>query len=81
MQTKICYQTCDGVIHTDVRSASRHADKRYGEVLCALAHRLLTIEKYRSMVDFLDQYDFSTLIRLKEDQTIIPLEGMEGAEQ
>ena len=74
MKAIICYQTIDGAVHTSRDSAHRHADERYGQELTKLAHRLVSIEKYKEMVEFLDKYDFTSLMTLRKDlQETIPL--------
>jgi hypothetical protein len=62
-------QTSDGQLHDHERRALDHAEKRYGDALTALAHRLVRVEKYTAMCDFLDANiaEFVALEALKAD--------------
>lgn len=51
--TKI--KTADGVLHDSVESATRHADIRYGEALSALAHKIVRLEKYSAICEYIDR--------------------------
>jgi hypothetical protein len=69
MKTVTMIQTQDGEYHTDEQSAKRHADKVYGEALSVMAARLVRIEKYSPMMDFIDANldEFRKLKALRDD--------------
>jgi hypothetical protein len=69
MKTVTMIQTQDGEYHTDERSAKRHADKVYGEALSVMSARLVKIEKYSPMMDFIDANldEFQKLKALRDD--------------
>lgn len=72
MKKVIRYQTSDGVEHKNFESATKYADNRYGNALTSLAHELLRVQKYRLMVEFLENNlgRFVEVQRFKDD---IPL--------
>jgi hypothetical protein len=78
MQRVIRYQTMDGVLHVNHTEAKRHAEKRYGDLLTRLAHRMRDM-KYSECGDFIDSnlYDFRRLIELKADCDVPPNDEME----
>ncbi len=47
-------QTRDGELHDNALKADRHAQKVYGEALSRMATRLLAVEKYTAMHEFLE---------------------------
>ena len=46
--------TSDGLVWTDRRAADHHAEERYGALLTSLAHDAVRVEKYTTMVDWLE---------------------------
>jgi hypothetical protein len=69
MTKLIVFKTSDGQIHTNHDAAVKHADKRYGDELTAIAHRLVQIEKYSKMTEFLESNldEFRRLLALRDD--------------
>ena len=65
-------QTSDGVVHESLEKAKRHADDRYGQALTDLARKLVLLEKYTKVMDFIDQnlQDFTALAALKRDMEV-----------
>lgn len=63
------FQTADGVLHDNFARAVRHADDRYGCALTTMAHKLVKVEKYGAMIEFLEANlnDFAAIIALHED--------------
>lgn len=73
MKEVISYKTRDGKLHESLSDAKKHADKLYGDELTKLAHQLVQIDKYKAMTEFLDRYDFSTLMALRKDIELVHL--------
>lgn len=46
--------TNDGQIFDTVKDAKHYLEKKYADCLCKLASKLLSIEKYQPMCEFLD---------------------------
>lgn len=46
MKKVALYTTSDGALHTSLDRAKKHAEARFGEAVCRLAHRLVNIDKY-----------------------------------
>lgn len=69
MQKVTKYQTIDGVLHDTEQAARSHADKKYGELLCSLARATVDVQRYVSMLDFIEKNLplFLKLQTLKED--------------
>lgn len=67
-------KTADGALHETAAAALRHADKRYGEALTALAAEAVRVEKYLAMALFIESNlpRFVALSALKADCTLIP---------
>lgn len=75
MKTVTKIQTRDGVLHDNEASAKRHANKVYADALSTLAAKLVKIEKYSPMMDFLDTRldDFIELRALADDTVLEPI--------
>lgn len=69
MKTVTKVQTFDGALHDTEAAARRHAEKLYGEALSRLAARLVAIQKYSPMMEFIDSNlsEFEKLKTLKSD--------------
>tara|TARA_R110000787_G_scaffold245844_1_gene351649 strand:- start:232 stop:459 length:228 start_codon:yes stop_codon:yes gene_type:complete len=69
MKTLTCYQTSDGVLHTNYTDANTHAKNRYETQISMMAHQLVKIEKYVDMMDKLDGFKGSMqmLLDLADD--------------
>ena len=65
-------QTSDGVLHKTQKDAMRHADKRYGDKLIALAHRICTVDKYKEAHAFIENTlpSFLELAELQKDMIL-----------
>lgn len=65
--TKI--MTDDGKMFDDFKKAKKYLEVEYGDKLCRMAHKLLSIEKYTPMCEFLDANleEFKELIRLRKE--------------
>lgn len=63
------YRTSDGEVHPDLDTANRHACNRYGDALSKLAIRAVRVEKYKDMLDWIEDHldEFATLIELRRD--------------
>jgi hypothetical protein len=74
MERVIMFRTSDGVLHEDYLRAERHAEEKYGNKLTSLAHRLVAIEKYTTMLTALETLlpEFVTLDKLKQDGILSP---------
>lgn len=61
--------TDDGKIFDSYKDAKRYLDKKYGDKLTALANKLLMIDKYMPMIDFIDTNleMFEELLLLKSE--------------
>lgn len=66
------YKTWDGVVHESLSDAARHVDRQFGDLLTSLTHKALRQDKYKTMMDFLNNHleEFATLKALKEDRTV-----------
>lgn len=62
-------KTADGALHDTETDARKHAEARYANALLSLAHRLVRIEKYSAVTEFLDANldAFADLTALKRD--------------
>ena len=58
-----CYQTLDGTIHTSHEAAISHADKKYGELVTSLAHKVASIQKYAGAIDWIDSEEFADAVQ------------------
>ena len=69
MKKVIRYQSADGSLHETIQDAEIYTNNRYGLVLCALSKKLVSIEKYNKMGDFIDSHlqEFLELKKLKDD--------------
>lgn len=69
MDRIVCYRTSDGVIHENVLKAERHAEARYANALLPLSSKLVDIQKYKAMAEFIDSHleDFVKLAAIKAD--------------
>ena len=69
MEKIIAFQTNDGKVFTDYRSAKAHAEKRYGDLLLKLAGALCQIDKYSATAEYIDANlsQFVELSDLKSD--------------
>lgn len=74
MKKVVRFETSDGKLHETRVSAISHADKRYGDLLTSLAHKLVRIEKYNAMGIFIaDNIDqFVELATLRKDYELEP---------
>lgn len=79
MRRMTMFQTSDGLLHETQEQAARHADRRYGNALTSLVHKLCRIEKYAAMSAFVDENlsRFNDLAALKADVDLVPPEGDE----
>ena len=66
------YQTLDGVLHDTEQAARAHADKKYGELLTSLARATVDVQRYVSMLDFIEKNLplFLKLQTLKDDMKL-----------
>jgi len=69
MRIETAFITDDEKVFFDKREAIKHLDKQYGNEIEKLSHRLLKIEKYAEMINFLDGHlsEFSNAIALKTE--------------
>jgi hypothetical protein len=76
MKEITAYKTQDGTIYESFHKATRHAEKEYGEGLLKLSSKLLQMEKYTAMSNFLDENleSFVELAKLKKDIELEPIE-------
>lgn len=74
--TKI--MTDDESIFDTEKEARKYLDKKYGEHLTSVAHKILKHEKYEKLLEFLDENlnIFKELIELKNELN----EGIENAD-
>lgn len=68
-------QTFDGATHDTSVIAQRYLDRLYADSLCELAHKLVHIEKYAQMCEWIDtNLDlFDVLKAIKQDMVVVPL--------
>lgn len=68
-------QTFDGATHDTSVIAQRYLDRLYADSLCELAHKLVHIEKYAKMCEWIDANlgAFEMLQVIKQDMTVVPL--------
>ncbi len=68
------FETLDGALHASPLDAKRHAEKRYGDALTAISHKLARLEKYAAIQDFIDANlgEFTALAELREDCEMSP---------
>lgn len=73
-------ETYDGKIHDTEAAARKHLDAQYADVLCRLAHKLTTAEKYAKICEILDESSdaFRAMLTIKADFAIAPREEEEG---
>ena len=66
------YKTLDGQVFESEAEAKRHASKVYGDALYKLAHKLVKLDKYKDILDFLDSnlLAFAHLTALKKDEDV-----------
>jgi hypothetical protein len=66
-------QTFDGQLHETEYDAKNHVERIYGELLSSIAHKLVRIEKYTAMCDFVDaNLDlFTQLSAIKADLLMV----------
>lgn len=76
MKEIIVYKTQDGNLYESFHKAKKHAEDAYGTKLLNLSTKLVQIEKYTKMSDFLDENLelFLELGRLKKDIELQPVE-------
>ena len=69
MKKITAWETSDGAIHIDFARAQSHADRRYGDLLTALAHGAVKVSKYVEMLDWLESNaeKFEELNALRRD--------------
>ena len=66
-------QTRDGELHETFEKAIRHAEVVYGESLTRLATKVVRIDKYTAMCDFIDE-NLEMFIKLDELKADIELQ-------
>jgi len=73
MKRVIKFETQDGKLHDNFLKAERHADVAYTNAASNLAAKLVKVEKFTKMRDFLDCHleDFLQLKSLKDDLTLV----------
>lgn len=76
MKRITAYVTENGAIYQDFKDAKRMAENRYGIALCELCHRILKVDKYQAMQDFIDE-NLEAFLRLAELKRDINLETNE----
>jgi F0F1-type ATP synthase delta subunit len=69
-------QTSDGKQHENAVKAEHYAEERYGKALTQLATKLVKVEKYTVMIEFIEEYlpEFVELAKLAEDRKMEPSE-------
>jgi hypothetical protein len=72
MREQTVFITSDGKVHNKFSDAHQHANIRYGEALTKLAHELARMDKYKVIVDWLDenQARLAELAALKADMIL-----------
>ena len=67
------FETSDGKLHDTFLKAEKHADKRYGFAVIALAHKISRIEKCTDAVTFVEQYiDAFVELKALRDDLVLP---------
>ncbi len=63
------YQTLDGQEFPSLSAAKKHAEACYANALCATAHQLAELTKYKQFCEFIDSnlVNFERLKMLRED--------------
>ena len=76
MKEITAYKTQDGTIYESFHKAKQHTEDEYGKRLLKLSSKLLQMEKYTAISDFLDQNleSFVELAKLKKDIELEPME-------
>lgn len=64
MRRVVKWELSDGALFDDAHVAKRRAESRYGQALSRLAHKLVAVEKYTAMCEYLDN-DLEEFIALK----------------
>jgi len=69
MKTVEKIETFDGIIHDSYRLAKIHLEKKFGELLTPLAHRLTQAEKYVKIAEILESEleTMRALLRIHDD--------------
>lgn len=72
MRIQTVYVTSDEKMHLTQAAAEHHADERYGEVVCKLAHELARLDKYTQFQQFVEENlpRFVQLSALKADMVV-----------
>lgn len=74
MKKVTCYTTSDGTAHTSLDCAKKHAEARFGDAVCLLAHRLVQIDKYALMTAEIAEggliEEFAKLAELRADMSL-----------
>ena len=76
MQRVTKIKTHDGALHDNTSAAKKYLDTQYADLLCKLAHKFVSAEKYSKICDLLDTSlrDFAKLIEIKKDMSESQLE-------
>lgn len=63
------YVTLDGKEHATLQRATTHAENRFHNELSGMAHKLVAVEKYGAMLEFLEHNldKFADLLALRAD--------------
>lgn len=66
------YKTSDGQAHESWDAAKKHAEERYGALVCELARGICNVTKYEAATKFVETYatSFARLVELKEDMKL-----------
>jgi predicted patatin/cPLA2 family phospholipase len=69
MRTIFVVETFDGQIHRTPQDARRYLEKKLGDILLPLAHKLTKAEKYTRIVDILaaETETFRSIIQIQDD--------------
>lgn len=74
MKKVTLYTTSDGALHTSLDRAKKHAEARFGDAVCSLAHKLLRIDMYGSITSQIAEggliEEFAKLAELRADMSL-----------
>lgn len=55
MKSLIKYEALDGSLHDSVKDAKRHIEAIYANKLASVAHKMVQLQKYSAIGDFIDE--------------------------
>jgi len=72
-------QTYDGKIHVDEKAAIKHLDKEFGDVFLPICKKLVYLNKYEEMTDYLSENLelFRVLLKIQDDMKLESCEDEE----